>query len=75
MIVRLYLLSHVVVLVLQVKKCSSFSIFLIDEIDAFADCFLLLLEEFHVMVADDVREVGCLDFSLETYQMEESFIS
>ena len=54
MIVRLHFLAHVIILVLDFNGSCSCSIFLVDEIHAFAHISLLLLVKAHVVIADDV---------------------
>ena len=53
-VMRLYLLTHVIILVLHLKDCSALSILLVYEVHAFLHVGLLLLVKTHVMVADDV---------------------
>ena len=53
-IVRLYLLAHIVVLMLDLYGCSTFTIFLVDEIHTLLHISLLLLIEPHIVITDDV---------------------
>ena len=75
MVVRLDLLAHIIILVLHIQKGRSLAVFCVDEVHAFLHICLLLLVEVHVVVADDVREGGCLDFALEADKVEEAFIA
>jgi len=74
-IVWLHLLTHVVVLVLDLQSGSAFTVFDIDEIDTLSYKLLLLLELLPVVVADDVAEIGLLDGTLETDDVEEAVIT
>ena len=53
-VVRLDLLAHVVVLVLDLADCRAFAVLSVDEVDACEHVCLLLLVEVHVVVANDV---------------------
>ena len=74
-IVWLHLLTHVVVLVLDLQRGSAFTVFDIDEIHTFTYKLLLFLELLAVVVADDVAEISLLYRTLETDDVEESVIA
>ena len=75
MIMRLYLLSQIIILVLDSWFGCAFAVALIDKIDALHHLSLLLLKLSSVVVADNINDIALLDSSLKRNQMEESFIS
>ena len=75
MVVGFHLLTHVVVLVLEVQLYGAFSVFGVDEIGHLGHHFLTGLELLTVMVTDDVGEVCLLHRALEGDEMEEALVA
>jgi len=74
-VVGLDLLLHVVVLVLDVHGDDVAAILAVDEVGALLYHLLLALEQFEVVVADDVLDVGLLDHPRELGDVDESVIA
>ena len=63
MIVRLYLFSHIVVLVLHLKGKCTFAIFCIHKCHTFLEKFLLLFKQFEIVVTDNVLDGSFLNYT------------
>ena len=75
MVMRLDLFSHVVVLLAYFNRRYTFPVFPVDEFRTFAEHFLLLPEQVHVVIAYYIGECGFLHGPVESCYMQEPFVA
>ena len=72
---RLNALLHIVVAVLEGQLQGSCAVLAVDEVRSGGHNRLLFLELLHVVVADDIVQLGTLHLALHAQQMEEALIA
>ena len=72
---RFNLLTHIIVLVTEFKRCRTFTIFGIDFTDKAFYFLLAALETCTVMITDNIGHCSLLYIAVETDEMVEAFVT
>ena len=72
---RINLLLHVIVLILQLSNDSTFTIGLVHLFCTFQNEALTIFKAFAIVIADDITQFGQFYVTLDTQQMIESLIT